>query len=118
MLTGKSRTSAVPAALLLMTALTAAQWLPRPAAAQETSQATEPFGGLPPGPAQAEVYGLCSACHSLMIVKQQRLSKEAWLDTLQWMTEEQGMPPLPPEMLDRIAGYLGEHYGSAEDQLQ
>ncbi len=69
------------------------------------------FGGLPEGDAQAEVYGVCSACHSLMIVQQQGLSKQSWLDTLDWMIEEQGMAELPEEMLDRIAGYLAEHYG-------
>ncbi|MCG8609012.1 MAG: hypothetical protein MI864_00625 [Pseudomonadales bacterium] len=69
------------------------------------------YGGLPPGPGQIEVYGLCSACHSLMIVKQQGLSKKSWLETLEWMTEEQGMADLPEEMRDRIATYLSEHYG-------
>lgn len=71
----------------------------------------EDFGGLPEGDAQAEVYGLCSACHSLMIVQQQGLSKKSWLDTLEWMTEEQGMAELPDDMMDRIATYLAKHYG-------
>jgi len=69
------------------------------------------YGGLPPGNAQAEVYGLCSACHSLMIVKQQGLTKQSWLETLEWMTEEQGMADLPDNMRERIATYLAEHYG-------
>ena len=69
------------------------------------------FGGLPEGPAQAEVYGVCSACHSLMIVQQQGLSENSWRDTLDWMIEEQGMAQLPDDMLDRIAAYLAEHYG-------
>lgn len=69
------------------------------------------FGGLPDGDAQGEVYGVCSACHSLMIVQQQGLSEKSWRDTLDWMIEEQGMAELPDDMLDRIAAYLGKHYG-------
>ena len=69
------------------------------------------FGGLPDGDAQVEVYGVCSACHSLMIVQQQGLSEQSWRDTLDWMIEEQGMAQLPEDMLDRIAVYLGKHYG-------
>ena len=82
-----------------------------PALTQDTTSGTQDFGGLPPGDGRQEVYGICSACHSLMIVKQQRLSKEAWLEVLKWMTEKQGMPPLPPETLELVSGYLAEHYG-------
>ena len=89
--------------------------LPGVTHAQETTGGAQDFGGLPPGEGQQEVYGICSACHSLMIVKQQRLSREAWLDVLTWMTEKQNMPPLPDETRERIASYLAEHYGTGDD---
>ncbi|SEA08123.1 hypothetical protein [Microbulbifer marinus] len=92
--------------------LSIAAGMPGITLAEEANSSSQDFGGLPPGAGQAEVYGLCSSCHSLMIVKQQRLSKEAWLDTLDWMIEEQGMPRLPPKSLDLIASYLAEHYGT------
>ena len=105
------RTALCCAGLLLSLTL----GLPGATLAQETTSGTQDFGGLPPGEGQQEVYGICSACHSLMIVKQQRLSREAWLDVLTWMTEKQNMPPLPDETRERIASYLAEHYGTGGD---
>ena len=67
--------------------------------------------GLPGGAGREEVYGLCGACHSLMIVKQQGLSRAAWEETMEWMVEEQGMPELDRETLDLVIDYLAEHYG-------
>ena len=75
------------------------------------SDQTDEWDGLPKGPGREEVYGLCSACHSLMIVKQQGLSRPAWDETLVWMIEEQGMPELDQETLDVVLDYLAEHYG-------
>ncbi len=100
------------AGLLLALGVGFAVGLPGTTLAQDTAPAAQEFGGLPPGEGREEVYGLCSACHSLMIVKQQRLSRKAWQDTLKWMTETQGMPQLPPETLERITNYLAEHYGT------
>ncbi len=41
--------------------------------------------GLPPGEGRAAVFQLCSACHSLAIVKQQGLSRDSWQETLEWI---------------------------------
>ncbi|MDJ0945863.1 MAG: hypothetical protein QNJ30_20540 [Kiloniellales bacterium] len=73
--------------------------------------AADEWDGLPVGAGREEVYGLCGACHSLMIVKQQGLSRDAWAETMEWMVEEQGMPELDRETLDLIIDYLAEHYG-------
>ncbi len=85
-----------------------------PAAAAETAgqaASAEEWDGLPGGAGRDEVYGICGACHSLMIVKQQGLSRDAWEETLDWMVEEQGMPELDRDTLDLVIDYLAEHYG-------
>ncbi|MDJ0936183.1 MAG: hypothetical protein QNI93_12345 [Kiloniellales bacterium] len=73
--------------------------------------AADEWDGLPEGAGREEVYGLCGACHSLMIVKQQGLSREAWAETMEWMVEEQDMPELDRDTLDLVIDYLVEHYG-------
>ncbi len=73
--------------------------------------AADEWDGLPEGAGREEVYGLCGACHSLMIVKQQGLSRDAWAETMEWMVEEQGMPELDRDTLDLVIDYLVEHYG-------
>lgn len=68
--------------------------------------------GLPPGPGREDVFYRCNACHSLMIVKQQGLSRAAWDESLDWMVEEQGMPPIEEGVVrNRILDYLSSHFG-------
>ena len=47
------------------------------------------LGGLPEAPGAEETFHLCSACHSVALVKQQRLSDERWDYLWNWMVEEQ-----------------------------
>ncbi len=89
------------AALVLVVALGGGIW----------AAAADEWDGLPDGAGREEVYGLCGACHSLMIVKQQGLSREAWAETMEWMVEEQDMPELDRDTLDLVIDYLVEHYG-------
>lgn len=72
--------------------------------------AGELFGPLPPGPGRDEVEYTCSACHSLAIVKQQRLSRAVWDGLLVWMVEEQGMPDPDADERSLILDYLAEHF--------
>jgi cytochrome c len=65
----------------------------------------------PAGPGQAETGVLCNACHSLAIVKQQRLSREVWDKLLVWMVAEQGMAQQTPERRALILEYLAAHFG-------
>ena len=68
--------------------------------------------GLPPGPGREDVFYRCKACHSLMIVKQQGLSRAAWDESLEWMVEEQGMTPIENAAIrDRVLDYLSTHFG-------
>ena len=97
------RTTALCLALALAGQLATAS---RGLASQE-----DEWDGLPAGEGREEVYGLCGACHSLMIVKQQGLDRAAWEESLVWMVEEQGMPELDEETLDRVLDYLAQNYG-------
>jgi cytochrome c len=68
--------------------------------------------GLPPGPGREDVFYRCKACHSLMIVKQQGLSRAAWDESLEWMVEEQGMTPIEDAATrNRVLDYLATHFG-------
>ncbi|MEM8548094.1 MAG: DUF6265 family protein [Pseudomonadota bacterium] len=76
------------------------------------SARTEP---LPPGEQQALVSGFCGACHSLSIVRQQRLDQEGWDKLLTWMSETQNMPALAPALKADVVQYLAQHFGPAGD---
>jgi hypothetical protein len=100
----------------IITALLVGRGVSSPALAanEPISTATvqsEAYGGLPEGPGREIVFGLCQACHSLAIVKQQGLNRESWEETLVWMVEEQAMPPLGPVNLKRVLDYLATNYG-------
>jgi cytochrome c len=78
----------------------------------ETSDDSAKWQGLPAGPGREDVFYRCNACHSLMIVKQQGLSRSAWDDSLAWMVKEQGMPAIEDESIrNRILDYLSTHFG-------
>jgi cytochrome c len=68
----------------------------------------------PPGPGQAEAGQLCNSCHSLTLVKQQKLPRRTWEKLLVWMVEEQGMAEQSPETLELILGYLSKNFGRPE----
>jgi cytochrome c len=85
-----------------------------PAGASTASVNDDPqqWQGLPPGPGREDVFYRCKACHSLMIVKQQGLSRAAWEESLEWMVEEQGMTPIEDAATrNRILDYLAAHFG-------
>ena len=65
--------------------------------------------GLPPGTGRDLVISTCSACHSIRLVAQQRLSREVWDETLDWMVSEQGMPRLGTRDRQLILRYLSTH---------
>ena len=74
-------------------------------------ESASPFDGLPADKGQVEVFAFCSSCHSMMIVKQQKLSREDWDETLEWMVEEQGMDELPEGIRPLVLDYLAKHFG-------
>jgi len=76
------------------------------------ANAENDWGGLPKCAGQEEVFYQCGSCHSLMLVKQQGLSRDRWEDTLVWMIEEQGMSRPTDEKWALILDYLSSHFGS------
>ena len=82
-----------------------------PLFAVQSVQAEEDFGGLPPPPAdgRAAVFDACIACHSTMLVAQQRLARDIWDETLEWMVEEQGMDELTDDEHQEILDYLSRY---------
>ena len=82
--------------------------------ASETAIDDDPqkWQGLPPGQGREDVFYRCAACHSLMIVRQQGLSRADWDESLEWMVEEQGMTPIEDEATrERVLDYLTKHFG-------
>jgi len=67
---------------------------------------------LPDGAGREEVEIYCGACHSLKIVVQQRLSRDAWDETLVWMVEEQAMDPLSEDERRLVLDYLATHFNA------
>ena len=98
---------AIAGAVLVMAAgLAFSAGRPVPTLAQD-----DEFQGLAEGRGQEETYYACTPCHSIHLVKQQRLSRARWEKTLRWMVEEQGMPELEPEEQALVLDYLVSHYG-------
>ena len=83
-----------------------------PLAAAQAGEDDEDYGGLPPGEGREATFDACNACHSTMLVAQQRLARDIWDETLEWMVEEQGMDELTQderkEILDYLSTYLTE----------
>lgn len=85
--------------------------LPSPDAA-ERPEGNPELEGLPDAPGAEDTYYLCSGCHSIALVKQQRLSDARWDYLWNWMIEEQGMPEMDDETRDAILGYLKDYFSS------
>jgi hypothetical protein len=92
------RLAIVAVALLLGATATAQEVLEDPSA-------------LPEGAHRAEVFYLCTACHSSRLVRNQALSRERWDETLTWMTDRQDMPELIGEERARVLDYLAAALG-------
>ena len=71
------------------------------------------YWGLPRTEGVDLVAGLCSSCHSLEIVMQQRMTPDRWDYTLNWMIEKQGMVRLDEAQYDTVYAYLTAHFSSA-----
>lgn len=64
---------------------------------------------LPEGKGVELVQAHCSACHSLALITQNRMTRDRWLDTIRWMQETQGLWPLG-EQEPVILDYLAKHF--------
>lgn len=70
------------------------------------------YWGLPRNAGYEEIAIYCSACHTLEIVMQQRATRNRWAYMLDWMVEEQNMPPLPDADKATVLDYLSRNFGS------
>lgn len=59
----------------------------------------------------AATHAYCTVCHSERIVAQQGLTREDWLETLEYMVDEHGMAPIEESDFDLVVDYLSTHYG-------
>ncbi len=66
---------------------------------------------LPDDSGKQETFDGCASCHSIKLVVQQGMNKDEWLETIEWMVDEQGMDPLEDDLNDVIATYLATHFG-------
>jgi len=84
--------------------------LPICAALAEKNEAD--YGGLPPDVGREVTFDNCNACHSTMLVAQQRLARDIWDETLDYMVEEHGMDSMESgerrKFLDYLSTYLND----------
>jgi hypothetical protein len=83
-----------------------------PQAGQPEVELNPELGNLPDTPGAEETFYLCSACHSVAIIKQQRISDARWDYLWNWMIETQGMPEQDAETKATILSYLKRHFSS------
>ncbi len=62
---------------------------------------------LPDGPGKGQVLAYCTGCHGLRIVVQARKSRDAWFNSITWMTDDFGAP-VPEEEIPLLADYLSQ----------
>ena len=82
-----------------------------PAAGADDEDDEDEYQGLPPGDGRDEVFGYCSACHSIRLVSQQGLTRADWGEVLVYMVEEHEMAELEPEDERLVLDYLAHFYG-------
>ncbi|WP_258045555.1 c-type cytochrome [Mesorhizobium sp. NBSH29] len=87
--------------------------------ATDTAQPIEgDFGRLKVAPGVEATYYACSSCHSEMIVAQQGLTRENWVDMLDWMVKEQEMDEIAEPERTEILDYLSTHYNKDRPNFQ
>ena len=82
-----------------------------PAIAQTTftprDESPEEF---PAGQGRDETFYACTACHGFKLVAAQGMTRRQWEDSLKWMTDKHGMPPLPAKEQKIVLDYLEATY--------
>ena len=79
------------------------------AASAQTTQFTprdEAPENFPAGAGRDETFYACTACHNFKLVAAQGMSRRQWDDSLNWMTEKQGMPALEGNDRKIVLDYL------------
>jgi hypothetical protein len=99
------------AALVAAVALTPASDL---ASAQSSPRAFTPRDespeDFPAGAGRDDTFYACTACHGFKLVAQQGMTRRQWEESLAWMTEKHGMPPLEGNDRKVVLDYLESTY--------
>jgi hypothetical protein len=77
-----------------------------PAVAETFTPAEERPEDYPNGPGREQAFYACIACHGFKIVAQQGQTRAQWDDTLTWMTQKHGMPPMDGDFRKTVLDYL------------
>jgi hypothetical protein len=90
------------------------------AIAAHLSVAADDFTDMPDDKGRLEVFVQCSLCHSMQIVNQQGLSRDAWKKLLVWMVDEQEMTEMDSTTELLVLDYLSKHYSpeTQKDRLR
>ncbi|WP_366657134.1 hypothetical protein [Fodinicurvata sp. EGI_FJ10296] len=70
------------------------------------------FGNLPDTEGVETVYYNCTSCHSATVFTQQRMTRDRWDYTLDWMVTHGGMAELPDADRATVLDYLVRHFSS------
>lgn len=82
-----------------------------PGIAAATEEESE-YGVLVNKPGVEETHAYCTACHSERIVAQQGLTRDGWIELLEWMVDEQEMEEIEEPELILILNYLDKNYNT------
>ncbi|WP_206057287.1 hypothetical protein [Nitratireductor sp. XY-223] len=58
-----------------------------------------------------ETFIYCTACHSERIVAQQGITRDGWVEMLEWMVDEQEMEEIEEPDYTLVVDYLAKNYG-------
>jgi hypothetical protein len=61
---------------------------------------------FPAGAGRDETFYACTACHNFKLVAAQGMTRRQWSDSLDWMTQRHGMPPLDDADRKVVLDYL------------
>ena len=77
-----------------------------PATAETFTPSEERQEDYPEGAGREQTFYACIACHGFKIVAQQGQIRQQWDDTLNWMTQKHGMPPMDGDFRKVVLDYL------------
>jgi cytochrome c5 len=65
---------------------------------------------FPAGAGRDETFYACTACHNFKLVAAQGMNRRQWEDSLAWMTQRHGMPPLEAKERETVLNYLEQTF--------
>jgi mono/diheme cytochrome c family protein len=95
---------------LVSIALAAALIAPLPAIAETFTPSEERQEDYPAGAGREQTFYACIACHGFKLVAQQGQTRQQWDDTLNWMTQKHGMPPIDGDFRQVVLDYLASAF--------